>query len=241
MPLLAARNLARVFGRRRVVDGLSVELEKGEIVGLLGPNGAGKTTTFEMIIGLSAPDGGEIVFRDTDVTRLPVYRRARLGMGYLPQEKSVFRRLSVEDNILAVLEWNGELRRPERLDRRDRLLREFELDHLRAQKADTLSGGEARRLEIARLLAREPALILLDEPFSGVDPIIVQDLQEILGRLRDRGIAILLTDHNVRETLHITDRSYIISEGRILRQGTADELVRDEQVRRTYLGERFTI
>jgi lipopolysaccharide export system ATP-binding protein len=239
--LLVARQLVKAYRGRRVVDEVSLRVEPGEIVGLLGPNGAGKTTTFLMTLGMVRPDAGEVLFRDEDVTHKPIYRRARLGMAYLPQEPSVFRRMTVEGNILAILE-TLDLSRAERRARLETLLGELDLAPRRHGRADTLSGGERRRLEITRALVLEPALLLLDEPFAGVDPIAVQDIQQILRRLRrEKGLAILLTDHNVRETLSVTDRSYIIADGKILRHGAPGDLVRDEVVRRTYLGEGFTM
>jgi lipopolysaccharide export system ATP-binding protein len=241
MSLLAARQLVKAYRGRRVVDDVSFRVEPGEIVGLLGPNGAGKTTSFLMVLGMVRPDAGQVLFRDGDVTRRPIYKRARLGMAYLPQEPSVFRKMTVEGNVLAILE-TLRLSRAERRARLEVLLDELGLKPRRASRADTLSGGERRRLEITRALVLEPSLLLLDEPFAGVDPIAVQDIQGILRRLREeRGISILLTDHNVRETLSVTDRSYIIAEGRILRHGVPTELVQDEVVRRTYLGEGFSM
>jgi lipopolysaccharide export system ATP-binding protein len=241
MSLLNARQLVKAYRGRRVVDDVSFRVEPGEIVGLLGPNGAGKTTSFLMVLGMVRPDAGQVLFRDDDVTRRPIYRRARLGMAYLPQEPSVFRKMTVEGNVLAILE-TLRLRRSERKARLEVLLDELGLRARRASRADTLSGGERRRLEITRALVLEPSLLLLDEPFAGVDPIAVQDIQGILRRLREeRGISILLTDHNVRETLSVTDRSYIIAEGKILRHGVPSELVKDEVVRRTYLGEGFSM
>jgi len=239
--LLAARKLVKAYRGRRVVDEVSFRVEPGEIVGLLGPNGAGKTTSFHMVLGMVRPDAGDVLFRDEDITREPIYRRARRGIAYLPQEPSVFRRMTVEGNILAILE-TLDLSRAERHARLATLLGELDLTPRRLSRADTLSGGERRRLEITRALVLEPSLLLLDEPFAGVDPIAVQDIQAILRRLRsERGISILLTDHNVRETLSVTDRSYIIAEGKILRHGAPAELVRDEAVRRTYLGEAFSM
>ena len=241
MSILSTRGLVKAFRKRRVVDGVSFRVEPGEIVGLLGPNGAGKTTSFLMVLGMVRPDEGEVLFRDEDVTRKPIFRRARLGIAYLPQEPSVFRKMTVEGNILAILE-TLKLKRPERLRRLSTLLAELDLTPRRKSRADTLSGGERRRLELTRALVLEPTLLLLDEPFAGVDPIAVQDIQNILRRLRgERGISILLTDHNVRETLTVTDRSYIIAEGKILRHGAPAELVKDEVVRRTYLGEGFSM
>ncbi len=241
MSLLTARKLVKTYRRRRVVDQVSFRVEPGEIVGLLGPNGAGKTTSFLMVLGMVHPDAGEVLFRDEDVTRRPIFRRARLGIAYLPQEPSVFRKMTVEGNILAILE-TLKLSRAERRQRLETLLDELGLRPRRSSRADTLSGGERRRLEITRALVLEPSLLLLDEPFAGVDPIAVQDIQAILRRLRDeRGISILLTDHNVRETLSVTDRSYIIADGKILRHGVPSDLVKDEVVRRTYLGEGFSM
>ena len=241
MSVLSTRGLVKAFRKRRVVDGVSFRVEPGEIVGLLGPNGAGKTTSFLMVLGMVRPDEGEVLFRDEDVTHKPIFRRARLGIAYLPQEPSVFRKMTVEGNILAILE-TLKLTRPERLRRLSTLLAELDLTPRRKSRADTLSGGERRRLELTRALVLEPTLLLLDEPFAGVDPIAVQDIQNILRRLRgERGISILLTDHNVRETLTVTDRSYIIAEGKILRHGAPAELVKDEVVRRTYLGEGFSM
>ncbi|MFM8387082.1 MAG: LPS export ABC transporter ATP-binding protein [Planctomycetia bacterium] len=241
MALLEAHDLAKAYRRRTVVDRVAFTVEPGEIVGLLGPNGAGKTTSFRMVVGVVKPDAGSVRLRGEDITRLPIYRRARLGIAYLPQEPSVFRRMTALDNLLALLE-TLPLGRQERLARAERLLADLDLLRVRDSRAEVLSGGERRRLEIARSLVHEPALLLLDEPFAGVDPITVQEIQGILQRLtHERGLAILLTDHNVRETLAITDRSYIIAEGRILRHGVPGELVNDELVRRIYLGERFQL
>jgi len=238
--LLTTHGLCKSYKGRLVVDQVGVSVAAGEIVGLLGPNGAGKTTTFRMCMGMVRPDRGSIQFRGQDVTTMPIYRRARLGLGYLAQEPSVFRKLSVLDNLLAVLEVRR-LPRAERQRRAEELLEEFGLARLRDSKGEVLSGGERRRLEIARALATEPSLILLDEPFSGVDPIAVEEIQEILASLRERGIAILLTDHNVRETLHITDRAYILAQGKVLAEGSPQALVADETVRRVYLGTRFEL
>ncbi|MHC5212002.1 MAG: LPS export ABC transporter ATP-binding protein [Planctomycetota bacterium] len=237
---MAVEGLVKHYGKRPVVQDVSYRVHAGEIVGLLGPNGAGKTTTFRMTIGMIPPDAGRVVLADTDVTKQPMFRRARLGMGYLSQEPSIFRHLSVEENLLAVLEALG-MPRAERRLKTEELIEEFGLGHVMQSTAVTLSGGERRRLELARTLALDPRLILLDEPFSGVDPIAVEDIQEQLVRLRERGIAILVTDHNVRETLGATDRAYIIYEGAIFRHGTASELAADEKVREVYLGERFTM
>jgi len=238
-PLLEARNLVKRYDGRPVVDRLTYNVMRGEIVGLLGRNGAGKTTTFRMTVGIIDADDGSVVFDGQDVTVMPMYKRAQLGMGYLSQEPSVFQRLSVEDNLIAILE-TMRLSRAERKERAEQLIRQFGLVTQRKQLARTLSGGERRKLEIARALVTEPKLIMLDEPFSGVDPKAVEDLQtEILRLKRDRGIAILLTDHNVRETLRVTDRSYIINEGHKLAEGTPREIIRDERVRSIYLGSSF--
>jgi lipopolysaccharide export system ATP-binding protein len=238
-PLLEARNLVKRYDGRPVVDQLSYSVMRGEIVGLLGRNGAGKTTTFRMTVGIIDADDGSVVFDGQDVTVMPMYKRAQLGMGYLSQEPSVFQRLSVEDNLIAILE-TMQLSRAERKDRAEQLIKQFGLLTQRKQLARTLSGGERRKLEIARALVTEPKLIMLDEPFSGVDPKAVEDLQvEILRLKRDRGIAVLLTDHNVRETLRVTDRSYIINEGHKLAEGSPREIIRDERVRSIYLGSSF--
>jgi lipopolysaccharide export system ATP-binding protein len=235
--LLESRELLKKFDGRTVVNGLSFHVDNGEIVGLLGRNGAGKTTTFRMTVGMLDTDGGSVRFDGRDVTGVAMYKRAQLGMGYLSQEPSVFQRLSVEDNILAILETMRNMSRRQRRDKADELLEQFGLTVQRKQLARTLSGGERRKLEIARALVTDPKLILLDEPFSGVDPKAVEDLQrEILHLKRDRGIAILLTDHNVRETLRVTDRSYIIHDGRQLAEGKPRDIVRDPLVRKTYLG-----
>lgn len=223
-----------------MVKGVSIEVNQGEIVGLLGPNGAGKTTSFYMIVGLVKPDEGNVYLDDMDITYFPMYRRSQLGIGYLPQEVSVFRKLSVEDNILAILEMT-ELNKQERLDRLEQLLEEFSLNHVRKNLGNRLSGGEKRRTEIARALATNPKFVLLDEPFAGVDPIAVEDIQSIVSELRKRNIGILITDHNVQETLSITDRAYLLFEGSILKSGTAEELAADEQVRRVYLGQNFVL
>ncbi len=237
---LEAVDLVKTYKRRRVVDSLSLSISPGEIVGLLGPNGAGKTTTFYMIVGLISPDAGRIVFGDRDISGLPMYMRSRLGIGYLSQEPSIFRKLSVEDNIMAILE-TIDLDSGERERRRDELLRELSIDHLRGNKAFTLSGGERRRLEITRALVTNPRFILLDEPFSGIDPIAVDEIQSIISRLRDRGLGVLITDHNVRDTLEITDRAYIMYEGSIQVSGKAHELVNDPRARKLYLGDDFSL
>ncbi|HQZ83653.1 MAG TPA: LPS export ABC transporter ATP-binding protein [Pyrinomonadaceae bacterium] len=238
--LLSGVDLQKTYGRRRVVDGVSLNVAKGEVVGLLGANGAGKTTTFYMLVGLENTEAGSIGLGGRDVTKLPMYLRARLGLGYLPQEPSIFRKMTAEQNILAVLETLG-ISRDERMARLDELLAEFGVEHVRDTRGDALSGGERRRVEIARCLATNPSFILLDEPFAGIDPLAIDDIREIIVYLKDQGIGILITDHNVRETLGITDRSYIMADGRILRSGTTEELVEDSEVRRLYLGERFTL
>jgi len=235
---LAAFNLQKSYGRRRVVDNVTLHVEPGEVVGLLGANGAGKTTTFYMIIGLETPEAGRVHLAGQDVTRLPMYLRARLGLGYLPQEPSVFRKMTAAENILAVLETMG-LRRREQLKRVEELLQEFGIEHVRNTRGDSLSGGERRRTEIARALATEPQFILLDEPFAGIDPKAVDDIQSVILYLRSRGIGILITDHNVRETLGVTDRAYIMAEGKIFRSGVPRDLTEDVEVRRLYLGEKF--
>lgn len=237
---LAAFNLQKSYGRRRVVDDVSLFVGHGEVVGLLGANGAGKTTTFYMMTGLERAERGKIFLNGQDVTKLPMYLRARLGLGYLPQEPSIFRKMSAEQNILAVLE-TMKLKRRARFERLEELLEEFGIAHVRQTRGDALSGGERRRVEIARCLATEPQIILLDEPFAGIDPIAIDDIREIILYLKDQGIGILITDHNVRETLGICDRAYIMAEGKILRSGAPEELVEDADVRRLYLGERFSL
>ena len=241
MATLQARNLAKAYGKRPVVKDVSISVKQGEIVGLLGPNGAGKTTCFYMIIGLVAQDNGSINIDGEDITALPMHGRARRGLGYLPQEPSVFRKLSVEDNILAILETRKELNRKQRIQRADELMREFHVSHLAKNKAMSLSGGERRRVEIARALAADPQFILLDEPFAGVDPISVTDIKQIIRHLRDSGIGVLITDHNVRETLDICEHAYIIGEGHVIAEGTTSDILNDPQVRKTYLGENFTL
>jgi lipopolysaccharide export system ATP-binding protein len=237
---LYTNNLIKRYKTRAVVNDVSVEVEQGEIVGLLGPNGAGKTTTFYMIVGLIRPQGGRIFLDDTDITGFPMYRRARMGIGYLAQEASVFRNMSVEDNILSVMELS-DMKVDERHERLESLLLEFGLARIRKSMGIQLSGGERRRTEIARALALKPKFILLDEPFAGVDPIAVEDIQEIVSHLKDKNIGILITDHNVHETLSITDRAYLLFEGKILKQGTSDQLADDEQVRNVYLGKNFEL
>jgi len=240
MERLYTEHLVKGYDGRPVVDGVEIRVGRGEIVGLLGPNGAGKTTTFAMIVGYVAPDGGRIMLDERDITDMPMYQRARLGIGYLAQEPSIFRKLTVEQNILAILE-TLELSKGDRRRRLDTLLNELGITHLARQKAFTLSGGEKRRLEITRALVTNPQFILLDEPFSGIDPITVFEAQEIIRELRKRGLGILLTDHNVRETLEITDRAYIMAEGKVLISGTAHELITDPRAREIYLGEKFKL
>lgn len=238
--VLRSENLKKIYGRRTVVSEASLEVRQGEIVGLLGPNGAGKTTTFYMVVGFIKPDHGRVFLNQRDITDLPMYKRARNGIGYLPQEPSVFRKLSVEDNIKAVLEMTP-LNPAEQQEKLESLIDEFGLEKVRKSRGDTLSGGERRRTEIARALATDPSFILLDEPFAGIDPIAVEDIQYIVAKLRTKNIGILITDHNVQETLSITDRAYLMFEGRILRSGTAEELAADELVRKVYLGKHFEL
>jgi lipopolysaccharide export system ATP-binding protein len=237
---LYTKNLVKRYKRKPVVNDVSVEVNQGEIVGLLGPNGAGKTTTFYMTVGLIRPNEGNVFLDDLNITKLPMYRRAQLGIGYLAQEASVFRKLSVEDNIKAVLEMT-ELSKTEQKEKLESLLDEFSLQKIRTNRGDLLSGGERRRTEIARALASNPKFILLDEPFAGVDPIAVEDIQSIVAKLKEKNIGILITDHNVHETLTITDRAYLLYEGKILKSGTAEELANDETVRRVYLGKNFEL
>jgi lipopolysaccharide export system ATP-binding protein len=238
--ILRSQDLVKTYKGRRVVNGVSVEVAQGEIVGLLGPNGAGKTTSFYMIVGLIAPDSGQIFLAQENITGLAMYQRAKRGVGYLPQEASVFRQLSVEDNIMGVLEMT-ELSAAKRKERLEELLEEFGLNRVRKNMGNVLSGGERRRTEIARALATDPAFILLDEPFAGIDPIAVEDIQKIVGKLKSKGIGVLITDHNVQETLSITDRAYLLFEGKILKSGTAEELASDEMVRKVYLGQHFEL
>jgi lipopolysaccharide export system ATP-binding protein len=237
---LYTQNIRKTYKGRPVVNGVSVEVEQGEIVGLLGPNGAGKTTSFYMMVGLVRPDEGHVFLDDLELTKLPMYKRAQLGIGYLPQEVSVFRKLSVEDNIMAILEMT-DLTKNERQEKLETLLEEFSLTHVRKNLGNRLSGGEKRRTEIARALATNPKFVLLDEPFAGVDPIAVEDIQSIISELKKRNIGILITDHNVQETLSITDRAYLLFEGSILKSGTAEELASDETVRKVYLGQNFVL
>ncbi len=241
MKRIRTEKLVKAYGGRRVVDGVSVHVEQGEVVGLLGPNGAGKTTSFYMITGMIPPDSGRIHIDDRDVSSLPMYRRARLGVGYLPQESSVFRKLTVEENLLAVLETRSGLDRRARREEADRLMEEFKIARLRKSRAYTLSGGERRRLEIARALTTRPDFLLLDEPFAGIDPIAVEDIQSVIFTLRDRGMGILITDHSVRETLATTNRAYIMFEGKVLVEGDAARLASDEEARRIYLGKSFSL
>lgn len=238
MRLLETKGLAKSYNNREVVKGVDILVKRAEIVGLLGPNGAGKTTTFYMIVGVVAPDQGKIIFDNNDITNLPIHERARFGISYLSQEPSVFRKLTVEENITSILE-TLPISRTERKRRLETLLEELNISHLAKNKTSTLSGGERRRLEITRALVTNPSFILLDEPFSGIDPIVVNDAQEIIKELKERGLGILLTDHNVRETLSITDRAYLIADGKILISGTASELINNPKARQIYLGEKF--
>lgn len=238
--ILKADNIVKIYGNRKVVKSISIEVKQGEIVGLLGPNGAGKTTSFYMVVGFVKPNSGNVFLDDEDITALPMYKRAKKGIGYLPQEASVFRKLSVEDNITAVLEM-CDLSAQEQKDKLESLIYEFGLEKVRKNQGDSLSGGERRRTEIARALASDPKFILLDEPFAGIDPIAVEDIQEIVSKLKEKQIGILITDHNVQETLSITDRAYLMFEGNILKAGTAEELAADEMVRKVYLGQNFEL
>ena len=237
---LYTEQIRKTYRNRSVVDGVSIEVSQGEIVGLLGPNGAGKTTSFYMIVGLVRPDEGKVFLDGTEITKLPMYKRAQLGIGYLPQEVSVFRKLSVEDNILAILEMT-DLSKAQREEKLEKLLSEFSLNHVRTNLGNRLSGGEKRRTDIARALATDPKFVLLDEPFAGVDPIAVEDIQSIVSDLKKRNIGVLITDHNVQETLSITDRAYLLFEGKILKSGSAEDLANDEQVRKVYLGQNFVL
>ena len=237
---LRSENLVKIYKKRTVVNKTSVQVSKGEIVGLLGPNGAGKTTTFYMITGMIKPESGKVFLDDVDITKVPMYKRARMGIGYLPQEASIFRTLSVENNLLAVLEMT-KLNAKQRKEKCESLLEELTISHLRKSLGFQLSGGERRRTEIARALATDPSFILLDEPFAGVDPIAVEDIMNIVSNLKNRGIGVLVTDHNVHETLSIVDKGYILINGVIFKQGTADELANDEEVRKLYLGEKFKL
>ncbi|HYA87218.1 MAG TPA: LPS export ABC transporter ATP-binding protein [Nitrospirota bacterium] len=240
MHSLEAKKLEKSYRGRKIVRGISLQVNQGEVVGLLGPNGAGKTTTFYMVVGLVRPDQGRVLLNERDITKMPMYQRARNGIGYLPQEPSVFRRLTVAENLMAILQ-TMDLTTVEQKERRDQLLQELGISHLANSKAYTLSGGERRRVEIARALTLSPKFILLDEPFAGIDPLAVQDIQGIISLLRDKMIGILITDHNVRETLAITDRAYIISDGKIIEAGTASEITASQRVRQFYLGEAFRL
>ncbi|MFO7719239.1 MAG: LPS export ABC transporter ATP-binding protein [Gillisia sp.] len=237
---LSAENLVKAYKGKEVVKGISIEVNQGEIVGLLGPNGAGKTTSFYMIVGLIKPNGGKIFLDNMEITKFPMYKRAQHGIGYLAQEASVFRKLSIEDNIMSVLELT-KMNKKERVDKMESLIEEFGLGHIRKNRGDLLSGGERRRTEIARALATDPAFILLDEPFAGVDPVAVEDIQRIVAQLKNKNIGILITDHNVQETLAITDRTYLMFEGSILKHGAPEELAADEMVRKVYLGQNFEL
>lgn len=240
MKTLKTTHLVKSYKKRKVVDDVSIEVRQGEIVGLLGPNGAGKTTSFYMTVGLIKPDSGDVFLNDENITALPMYRRAQMGIGYLPQEASVFRKMSIEDNIAAVLEMT-KLSKAEQKEKLESLIEEFRLGHVRKSLGEVLSGGERRRTEIARALATNPDFILLDEPFAGIDPIAVEDIQKIVMQLKDKNIGVLITDHNVQETLSIIQRAYLLFEGKVLKSGTADELSQDEQVRKVYLGQNFEL
>ncbi len=237
---LRSEKLVKIYKKRRVVDGASLKVSEGEIVGLLGPNGAGKTTTFYMITGMIKPESGKVFLNDDDITKVPMYKRARMGIGYLPQEASVFRKLTVEENLLAVLEMNG-FEKKERKEKCDSLLEELGISHIRKNIGYQLSGGERRRTEIARSLATNPKFMLLDEPFAGVDPIAVEDIMNIVGELKKKGIGVLITDHNVHETLSIVDNAYILISGKIFKHGSAEEMAEDEEIRHLYLGEKFKL
>lgn len=241
MAILKAQHLAKSYKKRKVVSDVSLQVESGQIVGLLGPNGAGKTTSFYMIVGLVARDEGTITIDDNDISILPMHSRSRMGIGYLPQEASIFRKLSVEDNIMAVLQTREELSHEERQDKLEDLPEEFHIQHIRKSAGMALSGGERRRVEIARALAANPQFILLDEPFAGVDPISVIDIKKIIEHLRDRGLGVLITDHNVRETLDVCEKAYIVSQGRLIAEGTPQDVLNNEQVKQVYLGEQFRL
>ena len=240
MTILESKDLCKFYRKRAVVDGVSINVDPGEVVGLLGPNGAGKTTTFYMIIGFIRPDGGKVFLGGQDISRKPMYKRARLGIGYLPQEASIFRKMTVEENLTAILQFQ-KLSRKERKLRLEELLEELDIAHLRKAKAYTLSGGERRRVEVTRAMVTNPQFMLLDEPFAGIDPIAVEDIQKIIKRLVERGLGVLITDHNVRETLSICDRAYIMCEGKILKSGTTEYLANDPEARKIYLGEKFQL
>jgi lipopolysaccharide export system ATP-binding protein len=241
MTKLIAKHLAKVYSGRKVVSDVSLEVSVGEIVGLLGPNGAGKTTSFYMIVGLVDADGGEIILNEQDITSMAMHERANLGIGYLPQEASIFRKLSVEDNIMAILELNPRLNKLQRVEKMNNLLQEFQITHIQKSLGMSLSGGERRRVEIARALANDPKFILLDEPFAGVDPISVGEIKKVIQHLRDRGLGVLITDHNVRETLDVCERAYIVESGKLLAKGSPDEILNNQQVRKVYLGDNFKI
>ncbi|WP_034415281.1 LPS export ABC transporter ATP-binding protein [Candidatus Photodesmus blepharus] len=241
MAILKAEHLAKNYKKRQVVSDVSLQVESGQIVGLLGPNGAGKTTSFYMIVGLIARDEGKISINDKDISILPIYRRSRMGIGYLPQEASIFRRLNVEDNIMAVLETCKQMTHEEQQDKLEDLLKEFNIQHIRSITGIALSGGERRRVEIARALAANPQFILLDEPFAGVDPISVIDIKKIIKHLKNRGLGVLITDHNVRETLDVCEKAYIVSQGHIIAEGTPTDILNNEQVKQVYLGEQFRL
>ncbi|MGV3001199.1 LPS export ABC transporter ATP-binding protein [Vibrio sp.] len=241
MATLKAEKLAKTYGNRKVVSDVGLEVKSGQIVGLLGPNGAGKTTSFYMIVGLVSRDEGTISIDETDISILPMHQRSRMGIGYLPQEASIFRKLSVEDNIMAVLQTRDELTKADKQDRLEELLDEFNIQHIRKSTGMALSGGERRRVEIARALAANPKFILLDEPFAGVDPISVIDIKKIIEHLRDRGLGVLITDHNVRETLDVCEHAYIVSQGHLIANGTPEEVLNNEQVKKVYLGEQFRL
>jgi len=241
MTTLSARNLAKIYSKRKVVSDVSFEVSAGEIVGLLGPNGAGKTTSFYMVVGLVQADDGEVFFGDQDITLSAMHERAKMGVGYLPQEASVFRKMTVEDNLLAILELNTELNKEQQKEKMMALLEEFQITHIQKSLGMSLSGGERRRVEIARALANEPKFILLDEPFAGVDPISVGEIKEIITHLKDRGLGVLITDHNVRETLDVCERAYIVESGHILAKGSPEEILKNPDVRKVYLGENFRI
>lgn len=240
LPVLSGDNLVKIYGKRKVVDNVSLNVKQGEIVGLLGPNGAGKTTTFYTITGMIRPNSGQVRFAEQNITKFPMFKRARLGVAYLPQEASIFRKLTVRENLLAIMQMIG-LSKKEQNEKCDRFLTELSITHIANSLGYNLSGGERRRTEIARTLVTDPKFILLDEPFAGVDPIAVEDIQGIVGGLKDRGIGVLITDHNVHETLSITDRAYLLFAGKILKEGTASDLANDEQVRKLYLGENFKL
>ena len=238
---LHTEDLVKKYGQRIVVNKVNVELEQGEIVGLLGPNGAGKTTTFYMVVGLIKPYSGKVFLEDRDISALPMYKRAQIGIGYLAQEASVFRQMSVEDNIASVMQFKKGLTKEQQNEKLEGLLDEFGLQHVRKSKGIQLSGGERRRTEIARALANDPKFILLDEPFAGIDPIAVNEIRSLVSQLKNRGLGVIITDHNVRETLGITDRSYVLHDGQILKHGTTKEIIQDEKVKKVYLGENFTM